>query len=106
MTFDEYQAQTNRTNLYPEEDMLFCIVTGIGSEAGELFGKVNKFYRGDKLDSGLKLLLMYEAGDILWGLSELATYLGVELSDIADMNIKKLAKRAENGLIRGSGDER
>ncbi len=106
MTIEDYQAQTHYTNLYPEDLMLFCLVLGINSEAGEIADKVKKFYRGDKMDTGLKLLLMGEMGDLLWYISETANHLGVNLSEVAQMNIEKLKDRAKRGVINGSGDNR
>lgn len=106
MTFEDYQSQTYSTNLYPEDMMLFCLALGINSEAGEIADKIKKFYRGDQMDTGLKLLLMGEIGDILWYISESANYLGVGLSEIAQMNIEKLKDRAKRCVINGSGDER
>ena len=105
MTFDDYQGQTHKTNLYPEDKMLDCLALGLCSEAGEVADKVKKFYRGD-MDSGLRLLLIAEISDCLWYLSELANYLNYPLGNIADYNLHKLQKRAERGMIRGSGDER
>jgi len=109
MTFEDYQAQTHYTNLYPNDMMLFCLALGICSEAGEIADKIKKYYRGDTTDrgyAGLKLLLMGEMGDLLWYTSELANYLNVTLDEIAEMNIEKLKDRARRGCINGSGDFR
>ena len=106
MTFREYQAQTNQTNEYPKDLMLFCLAMGLGSEVGELQGCIKKFYRGDAMDSGLKLLLMAEMGDCLWYLSELANHLGISLSEIAQHNLEKLQDRSRRNVIKGNGDER
>ena len=101
-----YQALTDKTNIYPKEMMLECLVLGICSEAGEIADKVKKYHRGDKMDSGLKLLLKGECGDLLWYISELCTLLGYSLSEVMESNIKKLESRKQRGVINGSGDDR
>jgi NTP pyrophosphatase (non-canonical NTP hydrolase) len=47
-----------------------------------------------------------ELGDVLWYLSQIATELGLSLSDVAKLNIEKLQSRLERNKISGSGDNR
>jgi NTP pyrophosphatase (non-canonical NTP hydrolase) len=47
-----------------------------------------------------------EIGDCLWYIAVLADDIGFKLSDIANINLEKLANRKKNGTIRGSGDNR
>jgi len=56
----------------------------------------------DKQKSDLK----FECGDQLWYLSELATSLGLNLSDIAKSNIVKLDSRKVRNVLHGQGDNR
>ena len=51
-------------------------------------------------------LLLKELGDVLWYVSGVADNLGMKLSKVAGMNLKKLADRAGRNVISGSGDER
>lgn len=89
---------------------------GLAGESGELLNKLKKVIRdqngrihlvgseyGEKIDI---LSLESELGDLLWYVSELATVLGLNLNLIADDNIKKLAERAKQNKIHGSGDKR
>ncbi len=47
-----------------------------------------------------------ELGDVLWYIANLAEDLGYDLAEIADMNLEKLADRANRNVIKGSGDNR
>lgn len=47
-----------------------------------------------------------ELGDVLWQLSGLCSVLGLELQDVAQANLDKLASRKERGKIEGNGDNR
>ena len=43
---------------------------------------------------------------MLWYVAQLATELGLELEQIAQTNLDKLASRAARNVIGGSGDRR
>ena len=104
MTFDKYQSVAHSTAIYPPENGLQYLVTGLAGEAGEVAGKAAKYFRGDKdLD---KDALAAELGDVLWFVSELAFHLGVPMSEIAEGNVAKLAKRKAEGKLKGDGDNR
>ncbi len=78
------------------------------SEAGEFASKVKKIFR-DKdgiIDKETKKALVYELGDVLWYISELASRLGIQLKKVAEMNIEKLASRQRRNKLLGSGDNR
>ena len=47
-----------------------------------------------------------ELGDVLWYVSAIAYYSGIELGDIATTNLNKLEDRRERNKIHGSGDNR
>jgi NTP pyrophosphatase (non-canonical NTP hydrolase) len=47
-----------------------------------------------------------ELGDVLWFVSEMAYVLGLELEDIAQGNLQKLADRQQRNVLKGDGDER
>lgn len=110
MTFDEYQnrAHTTSLNTVIGEDRLLYPLLGVLSEAGEVAGKVKKVYRdnGGVFTDATKYTLSHELGDVLWGLSEICTQLGIPLELVAQRNLDKLADRAARGVIGGSGDER
>lgn len=112
MNFKEYQKGTHETAVYPEERALDYLILKLVSEVGEIAGHVGKYYRGDYDEHcdylGVELpdILEYEIGDVQWYLSELCTHLGLDLGRVAKNNLKKLADRAERGVLKGSGDKR
>ena len=74
-------------------------------EAGEIANKFKKILRGDEIVDPYGDIAK-EAGDVLWYLAGLAEVLGVNLEDIAQNNLDKLADRKRRGAIEGFGDDR
>ena len=52
------------------------------------------------------MALIKELGDVLWYVANLATELGVDVSEVAQINLDKLNSRMERGVQKGSGDNR
>lgn len=107
--FDTYQKACKKTAVYPSIGKNFVYPTlGLAGEAGEVSDKVKKIVRDDggKITVKKKKELAEELGDVMWYLAQLSTELGLRLSDIAKMNIKKLSSRSRRGKIHGSGDNR
>ena len=50
--------------------------------------------------------VLNEAGDVLWGLSQLCSRLGMPLAAAAHANHTKLTSRKARGVIEGDGDNR
>ena len=107
MTFDDYQKQALKTVL-PTANNLPYIALGLTNEAGEVAGKVKKWVRDDGSDMTRldKAALVDELGDTLWYLALMAQMLEVNLSEIAEKNISKLADRQKRNKLHGSGDTR
>ena len=109
MNFDEYQQQAGQTAVYKNRGKDLAYPTlGLVGEAGEVAEKIKKIYR-DKdgvVDDDERQAIKKELGDVLWYMAELATTLGLSLSDIASVNIAKLQKRQKTGKLHGSGDNR
>jgi len=104
MDMNTYQTYADRTAVYPDDQGIVYPVLGLAGEAGEVAGKLSKHLRGDgPLD---KVALAYELGDCLWFISQAAADLGYTLEEIAEMNVSKLQKRAAEGTIKGTGDNR
>lgn len=110
MDMNQYQKLAMRTCSIPydkREDMLRHSVFGLTSEAGEVAGILQKEYQGHERDLEH---MKKELGDCLWMIAEACTSLGVDMSEIAEMNIEKLKKRfpegfsAEKSLHRAEGD--
>lgn len=100
----EYQSLATRTintDLSQAEGIAHAGML-VASDGGELCSgaKAHFFYKkkldaphGDTPGATLRDNLIEEAGDVLWGLAEMATRLGITLEDIARANMTKLLKR-------------
>lgn len=99
MRFDEYQKLTQATAaIYGKDKMLVIGALGLGGESGEVIDHIKKYYgHGHDLD---KEELKKELGDVLWYIAYLASTLGLDLEDIATMNIEKLKKRYPEGFSK------
>ncbi len=109
MTFEEYQALSRKTAIYPNKDNNFIYPTlGLVGEAGEVAEKVKKILRDQDgvLGEEKKVELAKELGDVLWYIAQLATELNLSLDQIASSNILKLQARQKRGMLHGSGDNR
>lgn len=106
MDLNEYQRQAATTAQYPSSEGVNYCIHGLTNEAGEVAGKYKKFLRGDKVFSVVRTEMEKELGDVLWYVAMLARELGVNLNDIAEMNLAKLAARKSAGTIKGDGDNR
>lgn len=110
MNFDDYQKEAHDFAQYGDNPMY--PVLGICGEAGEIAEKTKKLIRDKGMTSwsGLeqedRKALAKEIGDCGWYLSELATCLGLSLSDVARGNLTKLSSRRDRGVLGGSGDNR
>lgn len=108
MTLNDYQEAAIATAIYPRESAIVYPALGLCGESGEVAEKVKKTLRdnGGEFDRERRTALAKELSDCLWYVSALASDLGYNLQDIADLGLAKLASRAERGVLSGSGDER
>ena len=109
MDLKEYQKLAHRTSIIPKVGEIYVYpVLGLVGEAGEISNKIKKIFRDDKgiLTDSRKEEIKNELGDILWYIAEFSTCLDLELDDVAEANIKKLASRLERETIKGDGDKR
>lgn len=122
MTFKEYQQKTAETAIYKDNiarldpstsdriDKIICLAyVGLGlGEVGELQGKIKKIIRDNNgiVNDDMKKSLGKELGDILWYISQTCSELGLDMGEVAEINLVKLASRKERGVLAGSGDER
>ena len=91
-TFKEYQKEAMKTAPVLDSDGLIDnAVYGLCGEVGECVDRLKKVKcQGHPQDIEH---LIYEMGDILWYLAEMATGAGVTLEKVAEMNIRKLRQR-------------
>jgi NTP pyrophosphatase (non-canonical NTP hydrolase) len=98
MTLDDYQQAALRT-LNPsldERDRLLDASAGLAEEAAELLGLVRKKVFQNRVPPDDRL--REELGDVLWCLAVASHTLGFSLSEIAEANQAKLAKRHPDGF--------
>ena len=109
MNFEAYQLKARETALYPNFGSNIIYPTlGLVGEAGEVAEKVKKVLRDKEgiFDESSKESIKKELGDVLWYISNLCSEFNFSLDDIAELNLEKLKKRASQGKISGSGDDR
>lgn len=109
MEFQTYQLRSRATARYPDAGSNPIYPTlGLGGEAGEVADKVKKVLRdqGGVFSAEVVASLKLELGDVLWYVAQLATELGLDLDQIAEANLEKLASREARNVIAGSGDNR
>lgn len=111
---DEYQTRAMGTRLDSCDNVTY-MAFGLVAEVGELADKIAKWKRkNDVYVSGDRLVfntwqtgevdekhvaLMKELGDVLWFVAGLAEHFGYSLSEVAEMNLEKLAERKTQGTI-------
>lgn len=99
--FDDYQHLTKRTarpldESFDDEKDNLILALGLTGEAGEVADYIKKIYGHDHPADKEKIAK--ELGDVLYYTARLAEKFGYNLSDIAQMNIDKLAKRYPDGF--------
>lgn len=116
MDFNLYQEKAHDTASYPSGtigkeahavDYIYPVF-GLAEEAGEVAGKFAKAVRDNDgvIDEARKFEIEKELGDVLWFVAECCTVLRIDMNEVAELNIKKLADRKARGVIHGSGDNR
>jgi NTP pyrophosphatase (non-canonical NTP hydrolase) len=98
MNLDYYQQSALRT-LNPalnDRDRLLDASAGLAEEAAEVLGLIRKrVLQGREVDDAR---LTEELGDVLWCLAVTADALGLTLTQVAEANQAKLAKRHPHGF--------
>ena len=113
MKFNDYQKKAISTDAYGGKGDFMSIafinkVFGLAGESGEVVDKIKKHHRNNNGVISQEDIreLAKELGDVLWYLSAIAHYLGIELDEVAEMNLAKLFDRQERGVIKSEGDNR
>lgn len=103
-SFQEYQESAKQT-AGSSIDFLYhgYAICGEAGEVAEILKKYHytgaRLFKGKDFDSAMK----EEIGDVLWGLANCCNYFGWSLSDIAQQNTEKLAKRFPDGNKNDGG---
>ena len=118
MEMNNYQKQAMKTAIFPplylkdgekEVEVAWAYpAIKLAGEVGELEEKLGKIIRDKKgviCEEDL-VLIKKELGDQLWYIAALCDTLGLDMNDVAQTNLDKLAKRYVEGKIGGSGDSR
>lgn len=113
MNLDKYQKEAATFDLFETSKDLSAPgflekVLGLVGEAGETADKIKKILRdkGGRATSEDREEIIKELGDVLWYVANVANYLDVSLSEVAEKNINKLTSRKSRGKISGAGDNR
>jgi NTP pyrophosphatase (non-canonical NTP hydrolase) len=119
LTFEEYQRHSAATAKYPkvfvqQEDGSMLEATyiypafGLGGESGEALEKVKKLIRDQRgvVDEAARAAIAKELGDVLWYVSAICKEFQLDMGDVAQGNLDKLASRSARGVLGGSGDNR
>lgn len=110
LSMNEYQQKASETAIYPGQGSITGLLyVGLGlGEAGEVQGKIKKVLRDDNgaLSEEKRAAIAAELGDVLWYAAMVANEINVELEDIGQANLDKLADRADRNVLTGSGDTR
>jgi NTP pyrophosphatase (non-canonical NTP hydrolase) len=101
MHLNTYQLEAYKTALYQEKMYPIASLMVESAELADIF--IKPMLRGDKAEIDVDEVLS-EAGDVLWNLSCLLKDCDITLEEVAQYNIKKLNRRADNGTIQGKGD--
>lgn len=117
LSLNEYQRRAMTTCMESCDNHAYMLF-GLVGEVGELFSKLAKAIRKDKIamnnnDFNLQTLtdqekhdLKSELADCQWFVAGIAFSMGWDLQDIGESNLAKLADRAKRGVIDGNGDNR
>lgn len=113
MKLDKYQKRAAEFDLFEmtvdlKSPGFLEKVLGLVGEAGEAADKIKKIIRdkGGYASEEDREAIAKELGDVLWYVANVARYMGVPLSEIAEGNIEKLTSRKKRNKISGEGDDR
>ena len=98
MDFDFYQEAAASTDQFAGQNIkkdegLMIPLLGIAGETGTLLAEFKKKIRDKESYEGFQERAEEELGDILWYLSNIASRLGLSLSEIASKNLQKTNER-------------
>ena len=94
-----YRIQELEGQGFPTERLLTAAV-GMSAEAGEFTEVVKKIvFQGKPVNEDNLFHLKRELGDIMWYVMQACMGLGVDLDEVIEMNVDKLAARYPGGTF-------
>jgi len=119
LSFEEYQKRASDTAVYPDiaiEDAnagpawvsYIYPALGLCGEAGEVSEKIKKLIRDKQgfVSEEDRAAIAKELGDVMWYLAALCKEFKLDMGEVAQGNLDKLAARQQRGTLSGSGDNR
>lgn len=109
MKLSEYQEKAGTTALYPNVgENPYYAALGLAGEAGEIANTIKKIMRDDDgmITEEKRKEVKKELGDVLWYVACTASEMGLNLDEVAQANLDKLASRKERGTLHGDGNDR
>ena len=91
MDFQEYQEQALKTNRIPSDKGVDIMVPllGLAGESGELLSEYKKYLRDGESHQLFPKRVAEELGDLLWYIANLSSKFNLDLSQIAEANLRK-----------------
>jgi NTP pyrophosphatase (non-canonical NTP hydrolase) len=101
MLMSQYQTEARKTEktVYADSDDNMIPILGLAGEVGELLNEYKKRLRDGEAHLRFRDRMAEELGDILWYVAAAATKFGLDLTDVAERNLRKTRARW------GSGDD-
>ncbi|WP_434684543.1 nucleoside triphosphate pyrophosphohydrolase family protein [Pseudanabaena minima] len=95
MDFQEYQEQALKTNRIPTDKGVDVMVPllGLAGESGELLSEYKKYLRDGESHQLFPKRVAEELGDLLWYIANLSSKFNLDLSQIAEANLRKCRDR-------------
>jgi len=104
MNLDDYQTKAVETIVFKNEFYPIASLMVEAAELADLF--IKPMLRGDNTSSDFRAKVVSEAGDVLWNLAVLLRQNGINFSEVAELNLKKLEYRKLRKVLLGSGGDR
>ena len=104
MNLNDYQTKAAETAVFKNEFYPIASLMVEAAELADLF--IKPMLRGDNTSDGFRSKVVSEAGDVLWNLAVLLRQNGINFSEVAEINLKKLEDRKLRGVLLGSGGNR
>ena len=111
LTLREYQSDAAATDQVPDNDenklqSIMVPLLGLAGETGSLLTEFKKYMRQGDIYRPFEQQVAEELGDILWYVSNIASKMGLDLEEVARLNLSKLDDRYRAELEDHAGQRR